>query len=74
MARGDARYIAVGLDDADAKIAEARASVTWHPWSQLGIGVQYSYTRVEYDRRATSRELGGALKYDGLQVLASIAF
>ena len=74
MARGDLRYIAVGLDNADAAIAEGRASITWYPWRQDGIGAQYAYTKLEYTRDFVVTELGGALQYDGLQVLVSVAF
>ena len=74
MARGDFRYIAVGLDDADAAIAEGRASLTWYPWSRFGIGLQYAYTSVEYKRGVTITELGGKIQYDGIQILGSIAF
>ena len=74
MARGDFRYIAVGLDDADASIAEGRASLTWYPWSRFGVGLQYQYTSVEYKRDVTITRLGGKIQYDGLQILASAAF
>ncbi len=74
MARGDLRYIAVGLDDADAAIAEGRVSITWYPWRQVGVGAQYSYTKLEYQRDLLVTELGGALQYDGVQILVSAAF
>jgi hypothetical protein len=74
VVRGDARYIAVSLDDADASVGEARASVTWYPWRRIGIGAQYSYTNLEYQRDVIVTELGGRLKYDGLQILVSVAF
>ncbi len=74
LARGDFRYIAIGLDDADAAITEGRASLTWYPWSQVGIGAQYSYTKLDYERDLLVTELGGQLQYDGLQILASVAF
>ena len=74
LARGDFRYIAIGLDDADAAITEGRASLTWYPWSQVGIGAQYTYTKLRYDRDLLVTELGGVLQYDGLQILVSVAF
>jgi hypothetical protein len=74
LVRGDARYIAIGLDDADAAITEARTSLTWYPWSQVGIGAQYAYTKLRYDRDLLVTELGGVLQYDGLQILVSLAF
>jgi hypothetical protein len=74
LARGDLRYIAIGLDDADAAITEGRASLTWYPWSQVGIGAQYAYTKLRYDRDLLVTELGGVLQYDGLQILVSVAF
>jgi len=74
LARGDLRYIAVGLDGADASVTEGRASITWYPWRQFGIGAQYSYTKLRYDRDLLVTELGGTYQYDGLQVLVSVAF
>jgi len=74
LVRSDARYIAIGLDGADAAIGEARASVTWYPWRKVGIGAQYSYTKLEYKRDVLVTEIGGAIQYDGLQVLVSVAF
>jgi hypothetical protein len=74
LARGDLRYIAVGLDNADAAIGEGRASLTWYPWSQVGIGAQYSYTKLRYDRDRQITELGGTIQYDGFQILVSVAF
>lgn len=74
LARGDARYIAVGLDGADAAITEGRASLTWYPWRKVGIGAQYAYTRLEYTRDLLDTNLGGNYQYDGLQVLLSVAF
>lgn len=74
MVRGDFRYIAVGLDDADAAIGEGRASVTWYPWRRVGIGAQYAYTSLEYKRGVALTELGGKIQYDGLQIMVSLAF
>ena len=74
LARGDFRYIAVGLDDADAAITEGRASLTWYPWRQVGFGAQYSYTKMRFDRARLASRLGGTIQYDGLQVLVSVAF
>ena len=74
LARGDLRYIAVGLDNADAAIAEGRVSLTWYPWSQVGVGAQYSYTKLRYDRDRLITELGWTIQYDGLQILVSVAF
>lgn len=74
LARGDLRYMAVGLDNADAEVAEGRASLTWYPWSQVGIGAQYSYTKLRYDRDRLITELGGTIQYDGLQILVSVTF
>lgn len=74
LVRGDFRYIAVGLDEADAGITEGRASLTWYPWRQVGFGAQYAYTKMSYDRDRTATRLGGVIQYDGLQTLASVAF
>jgi hypothetical protein len=74
LVRGDFRYIGIGLDEADAAITEGRASLIWYPWSQVGIGAQYAYTKLRYDRDLGVTELGGVLQYDGLQILVSVAF
>lgn len=74
MVRGDLRYIAVGLDDADSSVTEGRASLAWYPWRQFGIGAQYTYTKMTYDRGLLDTKLAGTYQYDGLQILASIAF
>jgi hypothetical protein len=73
MARGDLRYIGVGLENADAEVLEGRASLTWYPWRQVGIGAQYSYTKLRYDRDRLIAGLGGTYQYDGLQILVSLA-
>ncbi len=74
MARGDFRYIAASFDESDAAITEGRASITWYPWSQVGVGAQYTYVKLDYQRDLLVTELGGTLQYDGVQILVSVAF
>jgi hypothetical protein len=74
MIRGDARYILVKPENAEASITDGRASALYHPWPKVGVGLQYTYTKFRYDRDILSRELGGSLRYRGGQILASFAF
>lgn len=74
LVRGDFRYIAIGLEEADAAITEGRASFTWFAWRQVGFGVQYTYTKMRYDRNRGFVGLGGSYQYDGLQLLVNVAF
>lgn len=74
LLRGDARYIIVKPENAEASITDARASAIYHPWPKVGVGLQYTYTDFRYDRDLLSREIGGSLRYRGGQVLASFAF
>jgi hypothetical protein len=74
LVRSDGRYIAVGLEEADAAITEARASLTWFPWRKVGFGVQYAYTKFRYERNKAFVGLGGTYQYDGLQLLVNVAF
>jgi len=38
------------------------------------VGVQYKYNKYTYDRGALVSQLGGSVKYDGLQIFASFLF
>ena len=69
-----ASWVGQYVSRGDASVTEGRASVTWYPWSQFGVGLQYSYTRLKYNRDLLITELGGEYQYDGVQILASIAF
>jgi hypothetical protein len=48
--------------------------VVYHPWRNIGIGLQYTYAKFRYDRDFLSRDLGGQLRYSGGQVVLSGAF
>lgn len=74
LLRGDARYIIVKPENAEASITDVRASVLYHPWPKVGVGLQYMYTKFRYDRDILSKELGGSIRYSGGQLLASFAF
>lgn len=74
LVRGDFRYIIVKPENSEASIADGRAAVVYHPWRNIGIGLQYYYTKFRYDRDIFSSELGGALRYSGGQVVLSGAF
>jgi hypothetical protein len=68
LIRGDGRYIIVKPEKAEASITDARASAIYHPWPKVGIGLLYTYTKFRYDRDILSRELGGSLRYRGVQL------
>jgi hypothetical protein len=74
LIRGDMRYILVKPENAEASITDGRVAVMYHPWPNVGIGIQYAYTKFRYDRDILSRALGGSLSYRGGQLLAAFAF
>ena len=74
LVRSDARYIFASFEESEASVTEARASLTWYPWRQVGFGAQYTFTRFRYDRGLLVRSLSGEYKYDGLQLLVNVAF
>ena len=74
LIRGDGRYILVKPEKAEASITDARASAIYHPWPKVGVGSSTAYTKFRYDRDILSRELGGSLRYSGVQLLLSFAF
>ena len=74
LVRGDARYIFASFEESEASVTEARASLTWYPWRQVGFGAQYTFTRFKYDRDLLVTELSGRYQYDGLQILVNVAF
>jgi hypothetical protein len=74
LVRGDLRYILVKPGDSEASIADGRAAAVYHPWRNFGVGLQYTYTKFRYDRGLLSTELGGSLRYSGVQVVLSSAF
>jgi hypothetical protein len=40
----------------------------------VGVGLQYTYTKFRYDRDILSTDLGGRLRYSGVQLVFSGAF
>lgn len=74
LVRGDFRFMALGLEEADAGITEGRASLTWYAWRNVGFSGQYLYTRFRYDRKRSTAGLNGNYQYDGLQFLVNVAF
>ena len=74
LVRGDMRYIFVSPGEAEASVTDARAAVLYHPLRNLGVGLQYTYTKFRYDRDVLSTELGGRLRYSGGQLVVSAAF
>jgi hypothetical protein len=73
LVRGDARYIVASFEDSEGAVTEARASLTWYPWRQVGFGLQYTYTKFRYDRDLLVTDLSGLYQYDGVQFLVSFA-
>ena len=74
LVRSDARYIFASFEESEASVTEARVSLTWYAWRQVGFGAQYTYTRFRYDRGLLVTSLSGEYKYDGLQFLVNFAF
>jgi hypothetical protein len=74
LVRGDFRYIIVKPENSEASVTDGRAAVLYHPWRNVGVGLQYTYTKFRYDRDILSTELGGRLRYSGGQVVVSVAF
>jgi hypothetical protein len=74
LVRSDFRYILVKPGDSEASIVDARAAALYYLTRNVGIGLQYNYTKFRYDREALSAELGGSLRYSGGQVVLSGAF
>ena len=74
LVRGEMRYILVKPGDAEASVAEGRAAVLYHPWRNLGFGLQYTYSKFRYDREVLSSELGGSLRHSGGQLVIAGTF
>jgi hypothetical protein len=74
LVRGDFRYILVKPGNSEASVTDARAAVVYHPWRNIGIGLQYTGQKFRYDRDILSRELGGRIRYRGGQLVVSGAF
>jgi len=74
LVRGDLRYILVKPENSEASISDGRAAALYHPWRKVGVGLQYTYTKFRYDRDLLSRELGGRIRYSGVQLVISGAF
>jgi hypothetical protein len=74
LVRGDLRYIIVKPENSEASITDGRSAAIYHPWRNIGIGLQYTYTKFRYDRDILSQELGGRLRYSGGQLVISGAF
>jgi hypothetical protein len=74
LVRSEARYILVKPENAEASVTDGRAAALYHPWRNIGVGLQYTYTKFRYDRDIVSTELGGRLRYSGGQLVLSGAF
>jgi hypothetical protein len=74
LVRGEGRYIIVQPGNSEAAIAEGRGAVMYHPWRQVGAGVQYAYTQFRYDRGILDTTIGGTIRYRGFQFLVAAAF
>ena len=74
LVRGDFRYILVKPEKSEASITDGRAAAIYHPWRNVGIGLQYTYTKFRYDRDLLSTLLDGNIRYSGGQIVFSGAF
>lgn len=74
LLRGDLRYIFIKPEGSEASVADGRASLTYHPWAKVGIGLQYTYSKFRYERDILDTGLGGSLRFSGVQLLGGVAF
>jgi hypothetical protein len=72
--QGDFLYIKISTDTSNASVTDWRASAYYYFFRNAGLGVQYKYNRLSYDRGLLSRQLGGEVTYKGVQLLASVRF
>jgi hypothetical protein len=74
LVRGEARYILVKPEDAEAAVTEGRVATLYHVSRNIGVGLQYTYSKFRYDRDILSTEIGGSLRQSGGQLVLSAAF
>jgi len=70
-AQADFLYIKVKPQNENAEVADWRVAADYYFFRNAGLGVQYKYYRYRYDRAATSVQLGGEVKFHGVQVFLS---
>ena len=70
-AQADFLYIKVKPENAEAAVTDWRLAADYYFFRNAGLGVQYKYYKYRYDRSALSSELGGKLKFQGVQVYLS---
>jgi hypothetical protein len=68
------RYIIVKPGNSEASVTDGRGAIVYHLFRNVGVGLQYTYTKFRYDREIVSTELGGSLRYRGGQVVLSAVF
>ena len=71
---GDYLYLKLSANGDDASVTDGRVGGDYYFLRNVGLGVQYKYNRLRYDRGLLSRKLGGEVIYKGVQVLVSFRF
>jgi hypothetical protein len=74
VVRGDYVYIGIKPANWEASVTDWRIAADMYPLRHLGFGVQFRSNEFRYLRSEETRTLGGTLKYDGVQVYASLLF
>ena len=74
VVRGDYVYIGIKPSNWEASVTDWRIAADIYPLRHLGFGVQYRSNEFRYLRSEEDRTLGGTLKYNGVQIYASLLF
>jgi len=74
VVRGDYVYIGIKPSNWEASVTDWRIAADIYPLRHLGFGVQYRSNEFRYLLSEEDRTLGGTLKYNGVQIYASLLF
>jgi len=72
--RGDLLYIIIKPENSEASVTDGRLGLYWYPWRKVGLGAQYKYYKYRYERGLASTELGGSMRFQGIQGYLSFLF
>lgn len=73
-AHADFLYFKLSTNGDDATVTDWRLGAYYYFSRNIGLGIQYKYNKLSYDRALLSRKLGGEVTYKGPQILASFRF
>ena len=74
VAYGDFLYIKVSPGGSEASVNDWRLGANYYFFRNGGLGVQYKYGKYRYDRGILVSDLGGEIRFKGLQVFLSFRF